>query len=103
MGDLFLGSWCLTSFESRKNLFFVDCEDARNACFSWIQAPNPNILHGPYFSEWVTTLEHLLLEYPIPIQLSVRQATVWLQKRRFEYHPHRQNDNVDGHERHDVV
>ena len=45
----------------------------------------------------------MILEYPNPIQLGSRQATVWLQKLGFQYQQHRQNHNVDGHEQEDVV
>jgi len=82
---------------------FIDCEDVQIACLRWIRTINPNMLHGRSFSEWVTSQLHLILEYPNPIQLGSRQATVWLQKLGFQYQQHRQNHNVDGHEREDVV
>lgn len=93
----------LNQGKHQKVASLIDCEDVRNACLSWIRATNRNMLHGRSFSEWVTSHLHLQLEYPNPVQLSVRHATVWLRKLGFEYKPHRQNHNVDGHEREDVV
>ena len=93
----------LNQGKHQKVTSFIDCEDVQIACLRWIRTINPNMLHGRSFSEWVTSQLHLILEYPNPIQLGSRQATVWLQKLGFQYQQHRQNHNVDGHEREDVV
>ena len=81
----------------------VDCEDVQRECLIWLRMANHNIINGRSFSQWVTENLHTLLDSPIPVKLSPRQATRWPNKLGFEYQQHKQSHNVDGHERADVV
>jgi hypothetical protein len=93
----------LSQGKHQKISSLIDCEDVQYECLKWLRQTNANQVSGRSFSFWVTTNLHLLLEYPDPVKLSPRQAKRWLNKLGYEYRQHKQNHNVDGHERADVV
>jgi hypothetical protein len=93
----------LSQGKHQKVSSLIDCEDVQTACLGWLRSANPNMINGRSFSQWVKSELHLLLDHPESIQLSIRRATVWLNKLGYEYQQHKQSHNVDGHERDDVV
>lgn len=81
----------------------IDCEDVRLHCIRWIRSCDPNKITGRTFASWIQQNLHEKLEFPDPVQISVRHATRWLHSLGFVLKEQSKGTYVDGHERPDVV